>query len=1150
MRARAKIILGLLAVGVFVLIARPAQALTIITNDIIANTTWNLVGSPYVVQNDIIVDFGATLTIDPGVIVKFSGPDSYSFSDIEIYGKLIAEGTADKQIYFTGFLDDSVGGDTNGDGPPVPNLNAFYGRWGGLTFIFADVSSIKNANFYWARTALFVAGTDLNISDSGFENNFKHIYAGDGSEILATNLTLFNSKYESILISESFFTGGNILIEDTRDLNAINIWGGSDLTLSNSIIRNNNSNISVRVDESDIHFSGVSIDNIPGYGVSAGGPAIIDLNNVTITNINSIRADAISAYFPGTVLNVIDSVFDTGGRDGIGINDNVIADIENTVIKNFDGAGLSDWGGVTINLDGVQIFDNNYGVYSEYDSRFPDSVYYATNSVISGNALYGAWADVLTPIDLSGVWWGDASGPYHPVLNPAGLGNEVSDNVLFDPWCLNASCAARDPVILIPGITGTRINKNYDDYGEIWPDLTQLILSFTDSFLNDLALLPDGAENPDFPMTLDDIIREASGTHIFDGLISELTNAGYAEGTDLFVFPYDWRKSNTDNAVLLKNKIDQVLAGTGRPKVDIIAHSMGGLLAKKYIADENADKIDQLIFIGAPHLGAPKAFKALMYGDDMGFGVSTLLVSIHILSPNRIRVISQNMPAVYELLPGGKYVDGNTNFIGRKYVYDAITSNSWLDYAGVKDFMIGQGRNSAMFPFAESLHDSIDDLDLSGVNVTNFAGCGNTKTVGAIIAKKKKSKTSSGTSISNDYKIEYVNGDSTVPLFSSSGPYGNEYYVKNISHTELPSGSGPKESALAILQNQAPAGHPNISRDINDCYISGKVVSAHSPVELHIYDDADNHTGPNADGDIEYGIPGVTYDEIEGSKFAFLPDGVNYRVVNRATDTGAYNFYLEEINGVDKKTGEYYWDEIPLDTLLANSEILVGPGISDYVIKMDEDGDGFFEKEFTPSSSLNAAQAGDLTAPETTNAILDGEITLSAADDNAGVLKTEYSLDGENWLRYFSPLNIAGATIKYFSTDNAGNIEEIKEASAPAPVPPSDPGGVVLIISSAPNNTVSESAQNTAENIQPIISKARVIVPPAEVQEPKEENKKTEIARVNTIQENTPAEPAPKEQIELLAAVGKAPESGGVWFVFVLLGGVAVVFLSRKYFKA
>jgi hypothetical protein len=37
-------------------------------------------------------------------------------------------------------------------------------------------------------------------------------------------------------------------------------------------------------------------------------------------------------------------------------------------------------------------------------------------------------------VDARQVWWGDASGPYHPSLNSGGLGNAVSDGVLFQPW--------------------------------------------------------------------------------------------------------------------------------------------------------------------------------------------------------------------------------------------------------------------------------------------------------------------------------------------------------------------------------------------------------------------------------------------------------------------------------------------------------------------------------------------------------------------------------------------------------------------------------------------------------------------------------------------------------------------------------------------
>jgi len=37
-------------------------------------------------------------------------------------------------------------------------------------------------------------------------------------------------------------------------------------------------------------------------------------------------------------------------------------------------------------------------------------------------------------LDAKYNWWGDASGPYHPITNPFGTGGAVSDNVDFDTW--------------------------------------------------------------------------------------------------------------------------------------------------------------------------------------------------------------------------------------------------------------------------------------------------------------------------------------------------------------------------------------------------------------------------------------------------------------------------------------------------------------------------------------------------------------------------------------------------------------------------------------------------------------------------------------------------------------------------------------------
>jgi len=57
-----------------------------------------------------------------------------------------------------------------------------------------------------------------------------------------------------------------------------------------------------------------------------------------------------------------------------------------------------------------------------------------------GTNNYGVWNnDADDTIDATNNWWGDATGPYHPLTNPSGSGDEVSDNVAYDPWWADAN---------------------------------------------------------------------------------------------------------------------------------------------------------------------------------------------------------------------------------------------------------------------------------------------------------------------------------------------------------------------------------------------------------------------------------------------------------------------------------------------------------------------------------------------------------------------------------------------------------------------------------------------------------------------------------------------------------------------------------------
>ncbi len=84
-----------LAIFFFALSAE-AAADTPVSGYIESNTTWTFAQSPYVVTGNTLVIPGATLTIDPGVTVRFES--GYS---LQIDGELIARGNDGQMITFT-----------------------------------------------------------------------------------------------------------------------------------------------------------------------------------------------------------------------------------------------------------------------------------------------------------------------------------------------------------------------------------------------------------------------------------------------------------------------------------------------------------------------------------------------------------------------------------------------------------------------------------------------------------------------------------------------------------------------------------------------------------------------------------------------------------------------------------------------------------------------------------------------------------------------------------------------------------------------------------------------------------------------------------------------------------------------------------------
>ena len=1152
-------LLPIFGVLIFLFNAPCAFASTIITtasaeSNIEEDTVWDVSHSPYIIQTVVSV-YKATLTIEPGVVVKFD--PSTSGAIMVVFGALIVNGEADNKVYFTSIYDDTLGGDTDKDSVCAKNKDEGWVNDGELFRSSCEKSSFNPS--LEDRWELYFYGSSNN-----YINNAVLQYSITAIELYHSDINLKNTEIFNSLIGvqadESSIDANGINCTDI-DVFCLIAKNSSNVNWKNSVIKNVGDNAIYINSGSSFNADNLQIENVSGVeDIYATDGSHLTLNHSSFKDcpIGScvLVSDEYGTKNPSS-LDIENSSFLGGQGDGIDVFSQLgtmTVNIHFSVIKNFEIYNVAYSGGVSPKLINAE---NNF--------------------------------------------WGDKIGPYIENLDsltPEDVkfrGLIPYYGVNYIPWCEDETCKVHEkhnPVILIPGIMGTQILKNYDDNGELWPNANKMIMSLTDDFMNDLSLEADGTENPTKPMQLGDIMRSVAidtfgikyTSHTFDGLIDSLKDNGYVEGTDLFVFPYDWRKSNIVNAILLKDKVEEILTQTGGTKVDIVAHSMGGLVAKKYIAENSADKIGKLVFIGTPHLGAPKAFKVLMYGDDMGirFGFS-------FLNPNRVKTISQNMPSTFELLPSRKFVDGEPGFTGVKYITDLVTPrlskpgstiNTEDNYDLTKNLMISQGRNPVMFQFSESLHDSIDDLDLKNVNTFNFIGCGATKTIGHITVTKKKSWTSLGQKLVDDYKLGFSNGDDTVPLNSSIGSSGERYYVRESSHSALPSASGLKESIVSILKGEKPNDFDNVSSDINDCFISGKIVSMHSDsVVTNVYDAKGNHTGPidkegkstkkaTPDANVEKSIPNVQYEVIEGNTFVFLPTGGNYKIVNSSvlgSGGGVYNVYIDQINGNDNKTGSVYFDEIPIKNPETTSQIDLDlsegkDGNTVPTVEVDENGDGTFENTISPTTILDANSAGDVIPPASSNSVSQNSVLLSSTDDNSGVLKIEYSLDGGGtWIIYKDPIEIhptvnSGVTIEYFSTDKAGNVEEIQSIYIPKLLAPiSTP----IVFNNVPTRS-SGGRWLPKDNINPEIVSS-VVLPVtnmATITDMVENINKTtnNTVTVKIAKQKNIKNKISKQNFDLGAKQSASVVNSQItikspYWIFLIIGGLPIFFIAKKFIK-
>lgn len=585
----------------------------------------------------------------------------------------------------------------------------------------------------------------------------------------------------------------------------------------------------------------------------------------------------------------------------------------------------------------------------------------------------------------------------------------------------------KNPVLIIPGILGTELTLPDE---KVWPNVSRMITEPSDNFMDTLRLDSLGR-----PMNIsvapgeviDKINYILGNLHYTDLLRADLEATGYHQDKNLFLLGYDWRLSVTDLAMVLQQKIQKILQDTGASAVDVVAHSMGGLILKQYILNtkETSARVGKAIFIGVPNLGTPDAAKTLLFGDNLG---------LPFLNSDKIQFLAQNMASIFQMLPTREYYAQSAGF------YDDLTnasSKGILNYDQSKSFLLGLGKNKKLLEDAENLHSQLDNLDFSGTNITsyNIVGCGmfTIKTINKMYyGQPSLVKQFLGTP---KYRIYSDSGDGTVILPSAQylrASAENTFFVNSVQHNQMLSADSSRKLITSLIAGTTPDFGSNISQNTNNCFLRGKLISLPNRLELNITNVQNNSAL----------IPGLDYAQktIGDDSYIFLPtsDSSKYKVKIKAPkDKKPVNVTSGTYTKKKSKPTTNYYDNVPIKDELT---LDVSEGTLEQVKNVDDEG-----KESPVLPTYTEEEQVDVIAPTTkvkkfgTNVLQNSgsiyfdtnasSVFLIADDELSGVLDTVYSLDnGQNWnIADGLPISVFSdnTSVSFFSRDKAGNIEEL-----------------------------------------------------------------------------------------------------------------------------
>lgn len=669
---------------------------------------------------------------------------------------------------------------------------------------------------------------------------------------------------------------------------------------------------------------------------------------------------------------------------------------------------------------------------------------------VSGNGLTYQWyegirGDVSHPISNSN------SPTYITQASPIFLRSSFWVSVTNQCGTVNSESVRvvttdKRPLIFVPGMAGS-VLVDQEQNRDLWFGVP--------CFYDRLTLDPNQYHPP---IVASDVLRSAQPAGftlqiIYETLIQRLVDAspsggGYRENGNktLFLLPYDWRKSNGLSADQLGAEIQFVRNQFPGMDVDILAHSMGGLVTQRYILEHTDDHhINKVITVGTPWLGAPKAINALETGQ---------FLETHNLyfCTSDMKALAEHFSGMHELLPSSTYFGQSviSPFEEAGWNIDKDNNNyEPYDYENLVSMLDNQfpshpGSNNFSFHTLRQ-----DDGRCAPTNISYYHLYGwqkNWRTIGKVVAKRGAVRCALTPLLHCDFfnyfEPKMTAGDGTVPVVSATrrgrGQSLNEpkhqlipFFAttseddESVGHVELCSNPAVFEQVKSILEGPGLMSSGAQENDqVQETAEAAYYLQVIGNPSITIADSLGN-TSTLTNSSLGSEIPGVTsYLMADKAFMLVLAAGNTYTIT---LETGDEPLMISLTLGTeDDTTQAIRYQDLSLPAGVTAMIKMTPQGVED--LRYDANSDGTFETTVTPTVSVSGDAAQDTTPPTVavseTRQQATTQVTITTTDADSGVRAVFYSLDGSNFQPYTDSLSLDACqtpVVYVFADDNLAN---------------------------------------------------------------------------------------------------------------------------------